>query len=174
MKFETKERKILDKIPKKTLKGRREFSDKLKKEIMDHYDSIEGKGNKLNFAKKAEMDQNTITRWGRDRSIERKKTVIRDREKRLSIKALNVNSIAANGRVIGTTLKNVLGNIDKEDVIQQIQMVEVLSEAGYDEDKLIEHLEIIAPSLEEWKQIKDALKLLSKNFDVEVKPKIEG
>ncbi len=165
---------------KKDKGGRRIWTDEARKELIDFYDNrykdiIIGIIISEDFMESTlKVHHNQIGNWralykknGKMRSIVRSQSVAK-------VKPLKTNSIAAKGnkpRIIGTTLKNVLGNIDKKDLLQQVQMVDVLTDTGYEEDKLIDHLEIAAPSIEEWKQIKDALKLVTANFDIEVKSK---
>ncbi len=161
----------------------RSYDEQTKKEIIHYFYLTRKKGNHKGtdstFAQAISMNPNSIARWKRDRTEEIKKyrpTRLKNTKiKRKVGKPLKVNSsTGSKSKIIGTNLSSMLGNIDKDDILQQMQMVEILDEAGYDENKLIEKLDIAAPSMDEWKQIKNALKLVEENFDIEVKPKTKG
>ncbi len=145
----------------------RTFSPEIKERITNLYKASVGKIGEVAILEKVlDIKNFNISRWSRGRNKSTKVTETKSLKTR--------SSSGKSPKIIGTNLSSMLGNIDKDDILQQMQMVEILDEAGYDENKLIEKLDIAAPSMDEWKQIKNALKLVEENFDIEVKPKTKG
>ncbi len=156
---------VLSKIPKKRkAKRRRDFNPELKKEIMDYYDTITGKGNKAAFAKEADMDQNTITRWDRDRTKEKRQSTIKRRNKNNAAKALMTNS-STGSKTPGTTLQGILVGMKDMDIVSKIEMIDTLSDAGYKEELVVPYINTL-PSIEDWNKIKQAVALLAKEYNI--------
>ena len=141
---------------------RREFSDELKKEITDLYIKLVN-GDKSFFAKMLNVNQNVISRWTRSR---KKESIKNTKRRAAKFQSLKTKSIAAGGKIIGTALSSILSTIPSSDIVAQSEMVGILTDAGFKEDNLVSHLTIEAPSIENWKEINRALKLLSKDYTI--------
>lgn len=134
----------------------------LKRDIMAYYYSFEPyHSNRIALLKALKINSHTLCQW-KDRD---KITIV------ATVKPLKAESIAAGGRIIGTTLANVLHAIPANDIVSQVEMVDILSLAGYKEDNLIEKLNTTLPTIEDWKRIKSALKMLDEIYDITITEK---
>ena len=157
------EEQIIARIPEKIKGSRRDFSDNptLKKDIITYYESIKGIGKKAAFAKKANMDQNTIMRWKRSRIVE---SAMRRKKLKKENKALKVNS-STGSKTPGTTLQGILVGMKDMDIVSKIEMVDTLSEAGYKEETVVPYINTL-PSIEDWNKIKQAVALLALEYNI--------
>ena len=157
--MKTKEQ-IIEKVKQLPVKGPgRIFPEELKNDIVKMYKETRH-GQKINFADKLDLNQNVIMRWTRNRNDRRK--VGRPRKSKST--SLHKPSIAAGGRTIGTSLSIILANKKNSDILQQVTIVDTLEEAGYKREAVIEKID--GPSMEDLTKIMDAVKLLSKEYNI--------
>lgn len=113
------------------------------------------------ISRKLNRSNSYVSQFSSSRNIKRKK----DRKLKISKSTvLKKRSIAAGGKIIGTTLTSILNDMKDKDIMKQVEMVDVLVDSGFKEEEVIKKME--APSVEEFQKIMSAVKELSKKYTI--------
>ena len=161
-------KRMIDELPLDRA-GRRVFTIDIKNMVLDYTDDF----GDMNVYPLFKIWRQNIHKWRKSfKNNGKRNTGLLDDERfKSSVIATNTieELLKDNSKVIGTTLSSILEDTGKKDILSQVVMVEALSEAGYGKSNIISKMNV--PSIDEFKKIMDAVKLLSKDYTLTKKEK---
>ena len=158
---------LIARRPKKS-GGRRNWGSipGLKKDILAYYLTLPD-GEKKKVSTAIGVETNVISRWNRSRKEEMKASTAR--RKRQSKTTTLGGSVSLDGATVKRTpsgaLIDSLRGMRRSNMVAKIKVIDALSSAGYKEEDVLPHINTL-PSVEEWEDIKAAILLVSKEYNL--------